>query len=692
MSVHAGSRVQERDRGVFPPWMRAEALPLILLIGLTALGGLMRRYHLGQQSLWFDESDLVMRAHAPLPDLLRNFVHPGENGPLYTLALAVWMKALGISEIAVRLPSALAGTLAIPASYGLGRAMRGPRLGLIAAALLTVSPYAHWYAQDAKMYSLLVLLTIAATWLLLASVRRGGTRWVAYGVIAALALGVHAEFVLVLVAHIVIALALWRNGYGEPPSGRSARVLLVLIGVAALPLIVWGVIFTIRGGPTWQVQATPGAIVRRMLVEFSVTHRAGGAAQAWGAWCYTALAVVGVAATIVAARRSARVGHTTRGEHAYSPLMALTIAGAMVLVPVVLFILASLRRAVFEDRYLIVALPGFLLLVGLGFDGLLSWRPAWPLAVIGGAAALVLAWIPLHNVNFSTLPQKEDWREAYRHVAEHARAGDGVVIAPGYLRSTYAYYALRFPALQALPVATPPSLVDTSGVTDRALNAFFATDTRGWERAWLVESPERIATQDPTARIRGFYMDGITSVGQRPQTLFEERKFNGVSLDCFSYDGPFLADHLAPQMMTDAVFGDTGITLWGASLQTLNGQPTVARGAFAPLLLRWLAPDRPVREDLVVLVRLIDASGQEVARYDITPLDGHWPTSTWQPKDDPYDPHDLFISPALPPGRYRIFVGLAPANAPTQPLDIVRRDGSRADAGGLIAIMTIDVT
>jgi hypothetical protein len=81
-----------------------------------------------------------------------------------------------------------------------------------------------------------------------------------------------------------------------------------------------------------------------------------------------------------------------------------------------------------------------------------------------------------------------------------------------------------------------------------------------------------------------------------------------------------------------------------------------------------------------------------VGRYDIPPLDGHWPTSTWGPNDDPYDPHDLFIPPDLAPGQYRILVGMATVNDPAHPLPIFRRDSSRADTDGLVPVMTIRVT
>ncbi|MGI8855763.1 MAG: glycosyltransferase family 39 protein [Thermomicrobiales bacterium] len=675
-------------------WTRGEAIPLVLLALLTLLGGAMRRYHLGQQGLWFDEADIVMRARQPLPDLLRNFIHPGENGPLYTLGLACWTRLLGTSEGAVRLPSAIAGTLAIPAMYALGRTLRGPRLGLIAAALLTISPYAHWYAQDAKMYSLLVLLTIVTTWLLLAAVRRGGAAWIAYGVTAAVTLGIHATFLLVLAAHAVIAWIVWRTGYGVRPERRQMRLLGLLVGLAALPLLVWGVIFVVQNGPTWQVKATPWAILRSMLVEFSVTHKADASTQTWGVLLSVILVALGVGLTWRAGGETplSRTAGEGSGVGAVWPSrLNLLVIVAISVIPGLLFIVLSTRRAIFEPRYLIVALPGFLLLAALGIDGLCRWRTTWLLAAAGGIAVVLLASMPLRAVNFSTTPQKEDWREAYRHLAEHARVGDGVVIYPGYLRTTYEYYAMQFPALRTLPIVTPPSLAPGTAVTDRDLNAFFTTATRGWGRAWLVESPERAPTQDPDGRVLGFYTSGIPGL-QAGQTLFEERKYNGVLLDCFAYDGPFGSDRLPPQITTDLTIGATGIGLFGASLDTPGGEKRVARGTFAPLLLRWVTPKQPVREDYLALVRLVDASGTEVGRYDIAPLDGHWPTSTWIPNDDPYDPHDLFIPPTLAPGQYRILVGMAPVGDPAHPLPIFRRDGSRADTDGLVPIMTIAVT
>lgn len=685
------------------PWLLALAL-------VTLLGGVLRRYHLGQQGLWFDEADLVMRARQPIPDLLLLFARPGENGPLYSLGLNLWMRVAGTAEAAVRLPSAIFGTLAIPALYGLGRELRGPRVGLLAACLLALSPYAHWYAQDAKMYSLAVLVVIAATWLLLIALRRGGRWWITYALIAVAGVFVHAAVALVLVAHAGIVAVLWRAGVGTRPGGRQRRWLTALAVLAAVPLALWGVAFLVRLGPTWQPEAAPWTIIGITLNEFGATHRADATTQAVALWLYLALAALGVFLTLRLARAVAETvtppvawRERVRGRRAavmpgaaplagcWSARHVLLIVGCLAAVPVLLFALMSLRRAIFADRYLIVALPGYLLLVALGFDGL--WRvgrggiaaAAKGTAVVAAIGVLWLASVPLATVNLSAQSQKEDWREAYRHIAERARPGDGVVVAPGYLRTTFDYYALQFPALRDLRVVSALSLAPELDVTDRAVTAFFQTETRGWERVWLLRSDTRTPRDDPDGRLPAFL--------KRESTTFESRHWNGVLLDCQVYGKPYQSTGFIPQAVADVRFGETGIVLHGASWQTGDGTNRVARDTFAPLLLQWIAPDTRPPADYTVLVRLTDAGGKEVARYDISPLDGNWPTSTWRDGDDPYDPHDLKIPANLPPGDYRVHVGLAPLSAPTQPLPAYARDGTRAEApDGLLPLLTVTVT
>ena len=60
---------------------RPEAPYLAALGGLLLVGVALRLNDLGQQSLWFDEADMVMLARQPLGALIRNLGAAGQNGP-----------------------------------------------------------------------------------------------------------------------------------------------------------------------------------------------------------------------------------------------------------------------------------------------------------------------------------------------------------------------------------------------------------------------------------------------------------------------------------------------------------------------------------------------------------------------------------------------------------------------------------
>ena len=151
-----------RRPGIKPDTLRAVAQisHYYVLAAIFLFGAYLRFTLLGRQSLWFDEADIVVRAQRSWSDVLSTFTIQGENGPLYNVVLAAWIRIAGVSEAAVRFPSAVAGVLAIPAIYILGRQIGGKQSGLLAAGLLAISPYHIWYSQEAKMYSIVALLSI----------------------------------------------------------------------------------------------------------------------------------------------------------------------------------------------------------------------------------------------------------------------------------------------------------------------------------------------------------------------------------------------------------------------------------------------------------------------------------------------------------------------------------------------------
>lgn len=92
-------------------------------------------------------------------------------------------------------------------------------------------------------------------------------------------------------------------------------------------------------------------------------------------------------------------------------------------------------------------------------------------------------------------------------------------------------------------------------------------------------------------------------------------------------------------------------------LERVEVDPRTRAGAVLPLVLRWRALDRPP-EDVQVFIHLVDGTGRIWAQQDGAPDDGRRPTTTWQPGEEIADRHALLLPPDLPPGDYRLRLGL----------------------------------
>jgi uncharacterized membrane protein len=121
---------------------------------------------LGTQSIWYDEAFSVQVSKLAVSQTVQAAaadVHP----PLYYVLLHYWITVFGISELSVRLLSALFGVLAIPMIYVLGRQLFSEEAGLVAALILAISSFNIWYSQETRMYTLMVLLTLLSMYFFL---------------------------------------------------------------------------------------------------------------------------------------------------------------------------------------------------------------------------------------------------------------------------------------------------------------------------------------------------------------------------------------------------------------------------------------------------------------------------------------------------------------------------------------------
>ena len=151
----------------------AVGIGFILLI---AVGVLLRIVFLDQQSLWFDEGvGLVFSSCSTLSGCLERMfdTRTSERFQLvYPLLLHAWRQVFGDTEIALRSLSVLFGVAALPMIWTTARRSFGTAHAGWALAFAAFSAFTIVHAQEARPYTLFLVLAAAQVWLFL-SARRG---------------------------------------------------------------------------------------------------------------------------------------------------------------------------------------------------------------------------------------------------------------------------------------------------------------------------------------------------------------------------------------------------------------------------------------------------------------------------------------------------------------------------------------
>ena len=191
-------------------WVKA-AVPLVVLLVLAA--GL-RLFQLARSPLWYDEVMYTLLARTFHPEVATAGAVRIE--PLFYLFLWAWEK-VSVTDIWIRLHAVAAGTLAVALAYRIGGHVAGRRGAWFFSGLCAVAPFLVFYSRDAKMYSWLAFLELAALWLALRhSERRGDRACLAGYAVCAVAL-VHTHILSALylaalnAAFVVVVPMPWRK-------------------------------------------------------------------------------------------------------------------------------------------------------------------------------------------------------------------------------------------------------------------------------------------------------------------------------------------------------------------------------------------------------------------------------------------------------------------------------------------------
>lgn len=188
----------------------------------------------------------TIREDRPLPDLMRVLSQSPEHAPLYFMLARVWAEIFGGSVVAMRSLPVLFSLLGLPAMYALGQALfsrsfseiksetftltASRTVGQSAMGLLAISPFFIAYSQEARPYSLWILLLLLMGQFLWRSLLTNRWQWwVGYAIAAILCLYTSLLTVLVILGQAVAVLIFHTK--------RWRRYVLTsgLAGVALLP-------------------------------------------------------------------------------------------------------------------------------------------------------------------------------------------------------------------------------------------------------------------------------------------------------------------------------------------------------------------------------------------------------------------------------------------------------------------------
>lgn len=441
------------------------------LIGLALV---LRLFHLGAWSFWEDEALTILLARQPVSNLVSIMATADVHPPLYFLLVKAFM-LLGQTEFIIRLPSALASTGAVFVLYLIGRDLFDEKVGLTGALLLAISPLQLLYAQEARMYAQLLLLTCLSGWTFIRAMRGQSRRWWAFFVISAALACYTAYFIfpVFLAMGLYVLLIdrtrknIWRFGLSMLlAAGLYLPWLAVLFSQTRS---VMASFWLERPHPLTLLTTLSGFFIGVSLPAF---------------WIAVSLGVTLMIIFVILNN----VRHALMTGSADSRALLWLIL--WIFVPLLGLYLISLVRPIFQLRAVITASAPLYLLIGWGL--LRTPRPRLNQWLF--LPTLLVMVLSLANFFFDPAYAKPAWREAAAYVQAHAQPGD---IAIHTSDGSFLPFLAYDPAIDHIRLLEDPA-ADQADSRPQAIIAAVtaprqsvAAATQGRQRAWLILGLDR---------------------------------------------------------------------------------------------------------------------------------------------------------------------------------------------------------
>jgi uncharacterized membrane protein len=397
---------------------------------IFGFGVLLRVYGLGKESIWIDEAASINFANRNLISIFGHMKwdpHP----PLYYILLHFWIGVFGIGEFSIRFLSALFGIFSILVIYKLGKLLFGAENGLYSALLLAVSLFHITFSQEARMYSLLTLLTLISLFFFLKTLKENQRKFmVGYAAASILMIYTHYFGFFILFFQNVFFFTFYRRHKNLVKAQLVVQLIIFLLFIPWLFRFYTTTSIVLEGASS--ISWIPRPNIVSIVATFFVFSNSS----------IVCLILFGILSLF----RNIDVNKTNGKNLKTSPERGKSFQGKIsydssfcilwLVFPIILsFIISLLTQPIYQTKYLIIASPAFYILTAEGLNKIKMKKKQ--MILIG---VIILISINALATSYYSVIRKEQWREVAKYIEKNGKQDDLILLSASFTTIPFGYY------------------------------------------------------------------------------------------------------------------------------------------------------------------------------------------------------------------------------------------------------------
>lgn len=409
----------------------------LTIIAILFISSLLRLHDLGSESIWIDEAFSVKLSSAGFFDVIKGNIED-VNPPFYYILLHFWINLFGDSENSVRFLSALLGIFSVFMTYKTGSLIFDREAGIISSLILGLSTFHIRYSQEARMYSLLSLLSLLSMYFTFRLIKtRSLINSTGYLLSSIFLLYTHVYGIFVIIVQNIFIISMFLFSRQDFKLGLRRWILmqltLLLLFTPGVMILTYQFLHSIdRIG--WIPEPSLLSIINTFI-----TYS--------GSKTLMVLFLISSVFSIVKIQ-SIRGNLNRKGLFKSFESYQLNIGFSnterfyflilWLLIPVILpFIISKISTPVYVYKYTIEASLAFYLLIAKGITSIRTNN--LKILIIFS----IILFSSLNIWHYYSLARNINWREIANYIDNNAEPGDLFLFAPGFIQLPFDYYSKR---------------------------------------------------------------------------------------------------------------------------------------------------------------------------------------------------------------------------------------------------------